>query len=199
MSRLVARVQALALALGAPGVFLLTFLDSSFISLPEIADLAILLMVTEHKSRLVLYAGSATLGSVVGCLILYHLGRKGGEAILRSRFAGYGLDRASRVFQRYGLMAVLIPAVLPPPAPFKVFIILAGVAGVSQPRFILAVALGRGIRYFGEGLLAVRYGDRAAAFLEENGRAASLWLSGILIGGLALYLLWTKARSRKAR
>jgi membrane protein YqaA with SNARE-associated domain len=199
MSRFVARVQALALALGAPGVFLLTFLDSSFLSLPEIADLAILLMVTEHKSRFILYAGSATAGSVVGCLLIYHLGRKGGEALLRSRFAGRGTERAARVFQRHGLMAVLIPAVLPPPAPFKVFIVLAGVTEVSQARFILAVAIGRGVRYFGEALLAVRYGDRAAAFLAQNGRAASLWLAGLLLGGLALYIVWTKARELKAR
>jgi membrane protein YqaA with SNARE-associated domain len=199
MSRLVARVQALALALGAPGVFLLTFLDSSFLSLPEIADLAILVMVTQHKSRMVLYAGSATLGSICGCLLLYHLGRKGGDALLRSRFASYGLDRASRLFQRHGLLAVLVPAVLPPPAPFKVFVLLAGVTRVSQARFILAIALGRGIRYFGEGLLAVRYGDQAAAFLEANGRATAFWLAGVVIGAAALYLIWTKARVRKAR
>jgi membrane protein YqaA with SNARE-associated domain len=199
MSGFVARVQALALALGAPGVFLLTLLDSSFLSLPEIADLAILLMVTQHKSRLVLYAGSATLGSIAGCLVMYHLGRKGGDALLRSRFASRGVERASRVFQRYGLMAVLVPAVLPPPAPFKVFVLLAGVARVNQGRFILAIALGRGIRYFGEGLLAVRYGDQAAAFLEDHGRAASLWMAGVLLGGLALYLAWTKARALKAR
>jgi len=199
MHSLVARVQALALALGAPGVFLLTFLDSSVLSLPEIADLAILLLVTQHKSRLVLYAGSATLGSVAGCLLLYHLGRKGGDALLRSRFAGRGVERASRVFSRYGLMAVLIPAVLPPPAPFKVFVLLAGITRVSQPRFILAITLGRGVRYFGEGYLAVRYGDQAAVFLEEHGRTMSLWLAGALVGGLAVYLAWRKALTHKAR
>ncbi len=189
----------MALALGAPGLFLLTFLDSSFLSLPELADLAILWMVTQHKTRLVLYAGSATLGSMAGCLVMYHLGRKGGEALLRSRFASVGLARASQVFQRHGLMAVLIPAVLPPPAPFKVFVLLAGVAEISQTRFVAAIALGRGVRYFAEGLLAVRYGDRAATFLEENGRTASLWLAGLLLGGLVLYVVWTKARERKAR
>jgi membrane protein YqaA with SNARE-associated domain len=199
MSRFVARVQALALALGAPGVFVLTVLDSSFLSLPGSADLAILLMVPQHKSRLVLYAGSATLGSVVGCLILYYLGRKGGDALLRSRFSAYGIEHASRIFQRYGLLAVLVATILPPPAPFKVFILLAGVIGVSQTRFIVAVALGRGFRYFGEGMLAVRYGDQAAEFLEHNGRTASLWLVGLLLGGLAVYLAWTRARGLKAR
>jgi membrane protein YqaA with SNARE-associated domain len=199
MSRLAARVQAIALALGAPGLFLITFLDSSFLSLPELADLAIVVMVIEHKTRFVLYAASATAGSIVGCLVMYHIGRRSGEALLRSRFGGSGTTRASRLFQRYGLMAVLIPAILPPPAPFKIFVILAGVAGISQGRFVTAITLGRGLRYFGEGFLAVRYGDQATQFVRENGRTVSLWLAGLLAGGLLLYIFMRKARERKAR
>src|SRR5580765_7416599 len=120
MGGIVARVQVLALALGAPGLFLVALLDSSILSLPEIADLLVIWMVVQHKERLILYAASATLGSVGGCLALYYLGRKGGDALVRKRFRSATVDRALAAFQRYGVMAVLIPSVLPPPAPFKI-------------------------------------------------------------------------------
>ena len=94
MGGFVRRVEALALALGAPGLFLVAFLDSSLLSLPEITDLLVVWMVTRHKTRLLLYAGSATLGSIAGCLLLYGLGRKGGHALVRSRFMkGLGTGR----------------------------------------------------------------------------------------------------------
>src|SRR5215217_5617270 len=116
MSRIVAWAQAFALSLGAPGLFIIALLDSSFLSLPEIADLLVIWMVVQHKERLVLYAASATIGSVCGCLALYFVGRKGGEALVRKRFKSTTADRALAAFQRHGVMAVLIPSILPPPA-----------------------------------------------------------------------------------
>src|ERR1700745_1468880 len=106
MGRIVARGEALALALGAPGLFLVAMLDSSVLSLPEIADLLVVWMVVQHKERLVLYAASATLGSIAACLALYYVGRKGGDALVRKRFKSAAVDRTLAAFQRYGLMAV---------------------------------------------------------------------------------------------
>ena len=102
-----------------------------------------------------LYALSATLGSLLGCFILYYIGRRGGDAFVRRRLGAARVDRAVGAFNRYGVLAILIPALLPPPAPFKVFVILAGLAGIGTSRFLVAIAIGRGIRYFGEGALAV--------------------------------------------
>src|SRR2546423_8605278 len=101
MSGVADRLRALALALGAPGLFLIAFLDSSFLSLPEIADLLVIYMVTEHKSRLVVYVIATTLGSLGGCLVMYFIGRKGGEALIRRRFASGNVERAMRSFQRH--------------------------------------------------------------------------------------------------
>ena len=199
MRRFADWIQAAALSLGAPGLFIVAFLDSSFLSLPEINDLLLVVMVTQHKSRMVLYASSATLGSIAGCLALYYLGRKGGEAFVRRRFSAAIVDKAIATFQNYGVMAVLIPSLLPPPAPFKIFVLLVGVAGISAPRFVTAIAIGRGIRYFGEGLLAVWYGDQAIAFIHENAGMVSLILVGLLAGGLVAYLVWRRARDRKGR
>jgi membrane protein YqaA with SNARE-associated domain len=199
MRRFVDGIQAFALGMGAPGLFVVAFLDSSFLSLPEINDLLLILMVTRQKSRMVLYALSATLGSIAGCLILYYIGRRGGDALVRKRFASDRVDRALDAVRRYGIMSVLIPSLLPPPAPFKIFVLLAGVAGISVPRFVVAIAIGRGLRYFGEGLLAVRYGDRALAYMEANAGTVTLVLAGVLVAAVVAYGIWRKAKGRKGR
>jgi membrane protein YqaA with SNARE-associated domain len=195
MGRILDRVEAFALALGAPGLFLVTFLDSSFLSFPEVTDILLVIMVAEHESRLLLYAGSAVLGSLAGCLALYYVGKRGGEAIVRSRFSTSRVDKAVALIQRYGVMAVIIPSLLPPPAPFKIFVLLAGVARIPTPRFVLAIGIGRSIRYFTEGLLAVWYGDAALELMRTNGRALALATIGVLVVGLAAYLLWTRRKA----
>jgi membrane protein YqaA with SNARE-associated domain len=196
MGSFVGRIQALALAMGAPGLFIIATIDSSFVPLPEAVDLLLIYMVTQHPSRMVLYAAAATLGSMVGCLMLYTLGRKGDQWIAR-RFSQARIDRAMAAFQRYGIMAVLIPSVLPPPAPFKIFVLLAGVAGISIPRFLIAIAIGRGIRYFGEGLLALYFGERAIEYLRANSQVVGLTLGGLLAGGLVTYILVQRLRRAK--
>ena len=199
MGRIVRWIRALALSLGAPGLFLVAFLDSSILSLPEIADLLVIWMVTKHKTRLVLYATSATAGSIAGCLVLYYLGRKGGEALVRRRFSNDSVERTLAAFRRHGIMTVLIPSILPPPATFKIFVLLAGVAGISVKRFAIAIAIGRGARYFAEGLLAVWYGEQAIAFIHAHGTAASLWVTGLTLAGFVAYVVWAKAQGRKRR
>ena len=194
MSRLVNWVEAFASSLGGPGLFVVAFLDSSFISLPEINDVLVVVMVTQNKALMPYYAAMATLGSVAGCLLLYVIGSRGGEALLKRRFGGPRLERAMQLSRKYGVLAVAIPAILPPPAPFKVFVVLAGVSRVPLLQFVGAVAFGRGFRYFGEGWLAVRYGETAIEMLEENGRMISLVLAVlVLVGGLT-YFVWSSRR-----
>ena len=198
MSRIVAWVQSFALSIGGPGLFLIAFLDSSFLSLPEINDLLVVLTVVQHKERMAYYALMATLGSIAGCLVLYGFGRKGGEALVRRRFGGPRLERAIYLSRRYGVLAVAVPAILPPPAPFKVFVLLAGVAGVPRLQFVSAIAVARGFRYFGEAWLAVRYGDQAITLLEENGRMLSLALAVVVLVGVVGWVLWHNWRRGSA-
>ena len=196
MGRFVNWIRLVALPLGAPGLMLVSFLDSSVLSLPEVADLLVIWMVTQHKGRLLLYVASATIGSVAGCLVLYYIGRKGGEALMRKRFHAASVDRTLAAFRRHGVMAVLIPSILPPPAPFKIFVLLAGVADISVARFTIALTIGRGARYLVEGLLALWYGDRALAYIHAHGIGASLVVVGLLVAGMAAYLLWNRRASR---
>lgn len=190
MSRIVFAIQQYAQSLGGPGLFLVAFLDSSFVSLPQVNDLLIVWMVTRDPSSWLLYAAASTLGSVLGCLVIYALARKGGQALLHRWMRADSVERGMRHFQRWGLLAVLVPALLPPPAPFKIFILLAGVAKVPVWHFVAAVGLGRGVRYFGEALLARWYGEQAMAFIQQHAGQVSLAAAVlIVVGGVAYWLL----------
>jgi len=196
MKRVLEWVQGFALSLGGPGLFLIAFLDSSFLSFPEVVDLLILWLTIQHPPRMLYYATLATTGSVAGCLSLFLVARKGGDAFLRKRLHERHLERATAVVRKYGLLSVLIPSLLPPPAPFKIFVLAVGVAQVRTLDFVLAVAIGRGTRYFGEGLLALWYGERAAAFLRNHAQSIGLWMAvGALVLGLG-WMLWQKRRGR---
>lgn len=187
-------MQASATALGGPGLFVIAFLDSSFLSFPEVVDLLIIWLVTAHKERVLYYALLPTLGSMAGCYALYLVGRRGGEAFLRRRLSERHVDRALALFQRYGLLAVAVPSLLPPPVPFKPFVLIAGVAGVRPWDFLLAVGIGRGIRYFGEAFLALWYGERAAQFIRDNARPVSL---GLAAAALVFGLGWVWLRRKR--
>src|SRR5690242_18563238 len=100
MARLLAWVQGFAESLGGPGLFIIAFLDSSFLSFPEACDALIVLLTVQHPERMLYYALTTTLGSICGCYALYTVGRKGGEAFLRKRFNDSHVDRAMRVFRR---------------------------------------------------------------------------------------------------
>jgi len=197
MKTVLAWIQAFAVAIGGPGLFIIAFLDSSFLSFPQVNDLLVVTSVLQHPRWMPYYAGMSTLGSVLGCLTIYAVARKGGEALLRRRFSGAAVDRAQAVSQRYGVFALLVPSLLPPPAPFKLFVLLAGVSGLAPVRFALTIAFGRGLRYFGIGLLTLWYGQQTLAFLETNGRTVAFWLAGIVVAGALVALIWRQFRRRQ--
>ena len=179
-----------ALTLGGPGLFAVAALDSSFISLPQINDLLVVLMVTQHKSWMVYYAAMATFGSVAGCYVIYYLAGKGGEAFLRRRMKSGHLEKTLAAYKRHGLLALMVPALLPPPAPFKLFVLAAGVAKVKPLHFVTAIVVARGARYLALGVLAIYYGDAALELMRTHGRTVALVLVGIIVAaGVAWWLL----------
>jgi len=199
MGELVGRIRSLALALGGPGLFLVAFLDSTFLPLPGVADILLVVMVTRRTAAMIWYVSAMTAGSVAGCLVMHAIGRKGGDALVRRRFAGAKVERAMASLRRHGVMAVLVLSLLPPPAPFKMFVLLAGVVGISARRFAAAIAIGRGARYLALGWLALLYGDRAMGYVREHGAAVSLTAVGVLAAGFGAWLLWRKARAGTRR
>jgi membrane protein YqaA with SNARE-associated domain len=187
-----------ALALGGPGLFAVAALDSSFISLPQINDLLVVLMVTQHKGWMLYYAAMATLGSVVGCFAIYYLAGKGGEAFLRKRTNPGRLDRTLALYRRHGLLALMVPALLPPPAPFKLFVLGAGLAGVRPGPFIVAIAVARGARYLALGVLAIYFGDAALELMRTRGREVALWLVAAILTGAVAWWWWARVRRARA-
>ena len=197
MKSLINWLYTFALALGGPGLFVIAFLDSSFISLPQINDLLVVLFVIDNKARMPYYAAMATLGSIAGCYAIYLLAERGGEAFLKKRLNQGHIDRALGLYRRYGLLALMVPALLPPPAPFKLFVLLAGVAKVRPVPFVIAIGVARGLRYLALGTLAILYGDAAMELMRTRGRIVALWLVGAILLAALVWFLWQR-RTRRA-
>lgn len=191
-------IAGIAVALGGPGIFVIAFLDSSFISLPQINDVLVVLMVTRDKAWMPYYAAMATLGSVAGCYAIYYLAEKGGDAFLRKRLKQGHVDRTLALYRKHGLLALMVPALLPPPAPFKLFVLAAGLANVRPLSFVIAIAVARGIRYLALGVLAIYYGDFALELMRTRGREVALWLVGIIVVAALAWWLWNRRQSRPA-
>lgn len=197
MKQVIAWAQAFALSIGGLGLFFVAFIDASVLSLPEVNDILIVYMVTKSPSFLVYYAAMATAGSIGGSLVVYYLGRKGGEALLRRQFSSGQVDRMQARFGRYGMAAVVVPAMLPPPVPLKLFVLGAGVAGMPAGRFAWAIGIGRGVRYLVEGMLAYYYGAAAFEYIKAHGSQVALW-GGVASLAVAAAYYWRRQRRRAA-
>jgi membrane protein YqaA with SNARE-associated domain len=177
-------LQKTVAVMGGGGLFVVAFLDSSVLSFPFVTDALVIELSLQRPARMPYYASMAALGSLLGCIWLYLLAKKGGEAYFR-RHAGTGADKAKQWVDKNAFLSVFVPAILPPPMPFKIFVLAEGVFQVPLRTFILALLLGRGLRYFAEGLLAVRYGDATLRLLVAYSREFALSVVAVL---LLLYL-----------
>ncbi|MCA1635997.1 MAG: VTT domain-containing protein [Acidobacteria bacterium] len=181
-------------AFGPLGLFAIALLDSALIPLPGGPDAVMILLSTQRPAWMPFYALAATAGSVVGCLILYYISRRAGRRALE-RFPPQKQERVKALVDRYDVLSVLVASVLPPPFPFKLFVITAGVFRLSVLRFALAVAAGRAFRFFLEGFVAVRYGDRAKEVLAENYPTVGLSVAGVIV---VIFVLRALLKRRKA-
>jgi membrane protein YqaA with SNARE-associated domain len=196
LSGILSAIREWAAEFGGVGLFVVAALDSSFLSFPQVNDLLIIYLSTKTPSLMPYYAGMTTLGSILGCFVLYGFARRGGEMFLRKRFSGERVERGLQLYQRHGLLAVVVPSLLPPPTPFKLFVLLAGAAKVSPWKFGAAIAIGRGIRYFGQGYLAVLYGEAAADWMRNNGATAGIVLAVAAVAIGAIYYFVRKRQER---
>src|SRR5215470_568411 len=179
---------------GSFGLMFLAMCDSSFVSLPEVNDVLLMTFTINDPEGMVKYTLLTILGSIIGCALLYSVGRKGGDAFLRRSFADEKLARIQRWYQRHGILAVIVPSLLPPPTPFKIFVLSAGTFGISWPKFLTAVVIGRGIRYFSEGILAVLYGPAAIQFVQKNYGKLGLVLAVLIV--VTGFIFFSFARRR---
>ena len=183
------------LYVAGPAMILIGALDSSLLSLPEVNDYLVVARCFTHPRAVFFFPLFAATGSVLGCLLLYTILRRGGQAVLHRRFRVEHVQRVEQAYARFGILALAVPALLPPPMPFKIFVATAGALQFPRRRFLLTILVARSLRYYTEGTLAVFYGERVVRFLKDNGIIIISVVTGICLLALAVYLLSGKGRA----
>lgn len=168
MHELILWIQEVAVPkLGWFGMFLVATADTSFIPLPEVSDLLVVTGAATNPGSAWQYVLASALGSVAGCQMIYEVARRGGEKIA-TRFIAQGkLLKAEMLLAKYGFFAIAIPALCPPPMPFKGFVLAAGIFAMPRWRFAATIFFARGLRYVILSLLGVAYGDEAIGWVHS--------------------------------
>jgi membrane protein YqaA with SNARE-associated domain len=187
-------VLGLPIYLAAPAMIVIGALDSSLLSLPEINDYLVVGRCIKEHHAVFYFPLFAAIGSVLGCLLLYTIMRRGGQAVLRKRFSLESIRKVERAYARFGFLAIAVPAILPPPLPFKIFVATAGTLEYPRWKFLLTVMLARSLRYYVEGILAVFYGRRVLLFFKDNGVVI---ISIVATIGLIAFLIYMFINRRK--
>jgi len=187
-------LQATLPAMGGIGVLCSSFIDSSFVPLPLVTDLLVIELSSLHPLRMPVYATLAALGSLGGCIVIYWLARKGGQAFYL-KTQGHSPEKVEQFIEKHPVACVVLPAAAPFPVPFKPFVIAQGVFQVPFPIFLLGTLAGRSIRFFIEGYLGVKYGEAAKEFVLHQ-----KWHPIAVVVGLGLvYLLVRQLRIFRKR
>ena len=192
------KIVGFAGSLGAPGLFLISFLDSSVLTFPVINDLLLIELSIQHPARMPLYALMATLGSVLGCVLLFFIAEKGGEALFH-KHAGHRAQAIQHWVVKNGFGGMLVAALLPPPTPFKIFVLAAGVFEMPLASFASAITIARALRYFGIGYLAIRYGNNALPFLTQHKWTVAIVVIGVVVVSFVLSKLILRHRPEERR
>src|SRR5437667_6484623 len=157
--RLGAFIVSVPLYVAGPAMLLIGALDSSLLSLPEINDYLVVVRCYKHPRAVFIFPLFAAVGSVLGCWLLYTIIRRGGQAILRRRFRPEHIKRVESAYARFGILALAVPALLPPPMPFKIFVATAGAMEFARRRFLITVLIALSLHYHVDVVLAVLYGE----------------------------------------
>ncbi|HEV8369657.1 MAG TPA: VTT domain-containing protein [Pyrinomonadaceae bacterium] len=187
------RLSEYLITFGPFGLFAVALLDSTFVPLPSSADALMLLLSTSQPRWMVFYAFVATAGSAIGCWILYLISRRAGSRAL-NRFSETRQRRVKELIDRYDMLSVLVATLLPPPFPFKLFVVTAGVFRFSLLRFMIAIVVGRAFRFLLEGYFAVRYGAEAKVLLAKY----YPWIGLAFAVAVVLFVIFRKALRREA-
>ena len=187
------KLGAILAAYGGPGLFGISFLDSSFLSFPGMNDAMLIYLSALRPYRAPLYAVLSAGGSVLGASVIYWLARSGRRLFGREKYSAEKRERARAWLNRNGFIAVLVMSLLPPPAPFKLFILSAGASRMNAVQFVAGLSVGRLLRFGAVAYLGVRYGQQAQAYLRENFGWVSLLVVGVVVLGY-----WVIRRNRSA-
>lgn len=188
LKSLIAKLGQFLALYGGWGLLGVSFLDSSFVPLPGANDLLLIHLSAQNPARAIIYALASTLGSVGGSYVLYALAR-GGVKLFAKRRSSPAAERARKWIERNDFASLLVVSLLPPPSPYKLFLLAAGALRVNVLRFGMALFVGRGLRFGAAAYLGARYGAEAESYLKGN----IVWVS--LLAAL-LVVAWTMAYRR---
>lgn len=185
------------LHLGGIGFIPLGLLDNSVIPVPGSMDVLLIVLAARGPDLWFYYAIMATAGSVLGSFVTYRIARKGGKEAVAKRFPRRAVNRVYKIFERWGFGAIAIPAMLPPPTPMVAFVLAAGAMQYSAVKFLIALVVGRFVRYTLLAYLASRYGRRILTVITTHGHLV-LWVAAALVGiGVAVFLVM-RARGKSS-
>ncbi|MGD0568166.1 MAG: VTT domain-containing protein [Candidatus Sulfotelmatobacter sp.] len=197
LARYTAWIWMLLQHLGIWGVFVIAFADSALLGMP--VDAIVAAYVHQHHKRLLFYVVMASLGSALGSVPLYIIGYLGGEKVLRKRISEERFLRIHRSFEQHEFWALMFPGMLPPPMPFKIFVLAAAVFEMKFRDFLAAVFAGRFVRFLVLSLLTLWFGPQIAGLMGAIVRRHVSWLLGAAAGGVLVWLLMRRSKKRRAK
>jgi membrane protein YqaA with SNARE-associated domain len=188
LARYTAWILHLLGPLGIFGVFVIAFADSALLGMP--VDAAVAFYVYQDHRRLLFYVVMASLGSALGSVPLYIIGYLGGEKVLRKRISEERFLRIHRSFEQHEFWALMFPGMLPPPMPFKIFVLGAAVFEMRFRDFVAAIFAGRFVRFLVLSLLTLWFGPQIVGLLGMVFRRHFYWVLGVVALGIFAGLMW---------
>ena len=196
LARYTAFLWGLLKPLGMWGVFAIAALDGGFIGLPM--DPIVASYVYNDRARFFLYVLMAATGSAVGSIVIYLIGYEGGEELLRKRISPQRFAKLHAAFEKHPFWALMFPAMLPPPTPFKIFALAAAVSEMSFVRFLVAIFCGRMVRFLVLAVLTLTYGPDVVRLTLEIFTRHYYWVAAIVVAVLAIWLIMRRRNNTKA-
>jgi membrane protein YqaA with SNARE-associated domain len=194
LSRYTAFLWALLKPLGAWGVLVVAAIDGAFLGLP--VDAVVASYVYQNRGRFLLYAVMASAGSALGSIVIYLIGYKGGEELLRKRIPPARFEKIHAAFDKHPFWSLMFPAMLPPPTPFKLFVLAAAVSEMSFARFLLAIFSGRMVRFLVLGLLTIRFGPDVVQWLGTVFKQHYYLILEAIIAGLVIWFVMRRKKKK---
>jgi membrane protein YqaA with SNARE-associated domain len=178
--------------LGPWGMLAFAAVDGSFLGMP--LDAIFVGYVYNDRSRFLLYVVLAAAGSVLGSVVIYIIGYAGGEVLLRKRLSPARFEKIHASFERHEFWALMFPAMLPPPAPFKIVVLAAAAFEMNFGHFALAIFAGRFVRFLIEALLTLWFGPRIVTMAGNIFVHPQVWILGLVLAALVGWLIWRRVR-----
>lgn len=185
-------IRAVLIPMGPWGILLIAFVDAAFLGIPM--DPLVAYFVYRRPGLFWLYALMGAAGSALGSLVVYYIGRKGEEMLLEKRIPKQTLQRIRRAFERHEFLALMVPAMLPPPTPFKLFVLTAGGLKMRLDHFLLAIFSGRTIRFTLISVLTIFFGPQIVTLAASLVTQHLPWMLAVVAVGLLAWLLWRRRR-----